>query len=481
MKILFAASESAPFFKSGGLGDVAYALPKELKKQGIDIRVVLPLYNHMAEKYKQELTHVVDFEVELGHYRRKYVGVEALELDGVTYYFIDNKEYFDRGVLYGEPDEGERFGYFDLAVIEMMEKIDFIPNIIHCNDWQTAMIPALLVDKYHWVEAYRDIRKILTIHNIRFQGWYPSEILYDVFNTTMSLFHPNGAQAGNMVNFMKAGINFSDIVTTVSPNYAGEIQTPEFGEGLDGVLRQNSWKIRGIINGIDYDINNPATDANIVENYELDTAVTGKRANKVALQERLGLAVDPDLPLMGVVSRLTDQKGMQLIEAKAEEIINTQDVQIVILGTGDAQFENSFRFFEWKYPGIFCAYIDFDVALAQQIYAASDIFLMPSAFEPCGLSQMISMRYGTLPLVHETGGLKDTVTPYNQYTGTGNGFSFGIFNDHTFAQTVYYALDVYNNQPEAWEKLIYQAMTTDFRWVHPAGDYIAIYQDLLDE
>lgn len=478
MKVLFVAAEGAPFFKTGGLGDVAYALPKELRKQGVDIRVVLPYYTQMPEKFKEQLTEITHFRVELG-YKSAYVGVKTLTLDGVQYYFIDNLAYFDRDQLYGQNDDGERFGFFDIAVIEMMEKVDFIPDIIHVNDWQTAMIPALLVDRYHWVDSYQNIRKVLTIHNIRFQGWQNESVLKEIFNTSYALFHENGVKKEGQVNYLKGGINFSDKITTVSPNYAREIQTPEFGEKLDGELRYNAWKLSGIINGIDYEQNNPETDPHLVENYDASTVQKGKAANKRALQERVGLSLDPDVALLGVVTRLTDQKGMQLLQEKAEYLLTNFNIQIVVLGTGDEAFENSFRYFEWKYPGEFCAYIDFDVELAQQIYAGSDMFLMPSAFEPCGLSQMIAMRYGTLPIVHETGGLSDTVQPYNQYTGEGNGFSFNIFTGDVFAHVIQIALDIYENQPDVWFQLIHQAMATDFRWTDPAKAYIRLYEDLL--
>lgn len=478
MKVLFVAAEGAPFFKTGGLGDVAYALPKELRKQGVDIRVVLPYYTQMPERFKEQLTEITHFRVELG-YKSAYVGVKTLTLDGVQYYFIDNLAYFDRDQLYGQNDDGERFGFFDIAVIEMMEKVDFIPDIIHVNDWQTAMIPALLVDRYHWVDSYQNIRKVLTIHNIRFQGWQNESVLKEIFNTSYALFHENGVKKEGQVNYLKGGINFSDKITTVSPNYAREIQTPEFGEKLDGELRYNAWKLSGIINGIDYEQNNPETDPHLVENYDASTVQTGKAANKRALQERVGLSLDPDVALLGVVTRLTDQKGMQLLQEKAEYLLTNFNIQIVVLGTGDEAFENSFRYFEWKYPGEFCAYIDFDVELAQQIYAGSDMFLMPSAFEPCGLSQMIAMRYGTLPIVHETGGLSDTVQPYNQYTGEGNGFSFNIFTGDVFAHVIQIALDIYENQPDVWFQLIHQAMATDFRWTDPAKAYIRLYEDLL--
>lgn len=480
MKILFATSECAPFYKTGGLGDVASALPKVLRQKGIDVRVVMPYYTNLPATYQAQLQEVTHFYVHMGR-RDAYVGVKTLVRDEVTYYFIDNHDYFDRpNGLYGYDDDGERFGFFDLAVIEMMQQIDFIPNIIHVNDWQTAMIPVLLVDRYHWISAYRDIRKILTIHNIRFQGWADKNILPEVFGTGFDTYHLNGVMHREKVNFLKGGINFSDIVSTVSPSYAQEIQTPAFGEGLDGVLRANHFKIRGIINGIDYETNNPKTDERLAARFTDRTFKTGKAKNKATLQARVGLEVNPFVPLLGVVSRLTDQKGMQLISEKAEELLATTDVQFVILGTGDPSFENTFRYFESRYPGRFCAYIAFDTALAQLIYAGSDLFLMPSAFEPCGLSQMIAMRYGTLPLVHEIGGLKDTVIPYNQFTGTGNGFSFAPFNGEDFANVLRYALWLYHERQPVWDALITHAMTRDFSWDHPADEYITMYQELLN-
>lgn len=477
MKVLFAAGEAAPFFKTGGLGDVAYALPKELVKQGVDIRVVLPYYSKMPVKYQELVEDVLNFTIQVGN-KRVYCGVKTLTWEGVQYYFIDNQDYFNREGLYGYWDDGERFGFFSMAVIEMMEKVGFIPDVVHVNDWQTAMIPVLLVDKYHWIETYRQIRKVLTIHNIVFQGIYDPIILSSVFGTGYNIFHENGVQYFGNVNFLKGGINFSDVVTTVSPSYANEIQTPEFGAGLEGALRHNSWKVRGIINGIDYEKNDPETDEKIPYHFSSKN-LAGKKKNKLFLQEKLGLPAGENIPLIASISRLTDQKGFQLVEEKLEELLHTRNTQVIILGTGEARYENSFRYFEERYPKKMRALIAFDVDLAQQIYAASDLFLMPSAFEPCGLSQMIAMRYGTLPIVHETGGLKDTVIPYNFATGEGTGFSFNGFNGYTMLGTIYRALDVYEKQPRAWKLLMEQAMAVDFSWSEPAQEYIAIYESLL--
>lgn len=478
MKVLFAAAEAAPFFKTGGLGDVAYALPKQLAKQGVDIRVVLPYYTQMPEQYKQQVEEIHHFRFQLG-VKNVYCGIKTLMLEGVRYYFIDNLAYFDRPALYGQWDDGERFAYFSTAIIEMLEVIDWIPDIVHCNDWHTAMVPVLLVDRYHWKNRLRHIRKVITIHNLRFQGNFAPSFLGEVLGTGYNTFTEDGVRDNERVNFLKGGINFSDRVTTVSPTYAWEITTPEFGEGLEGVLRYNHWKIRGIINGIDYDLNNPEMDRFLPYHFNVDH-LQGKAENKAALQQRVGLPVRHDVPMIGMVSRLTDQKGFQLVEERLEELLQA-DVQVVLLGTGESRFEHSFRYFESRYPDKMRSLITFDLGLAQQIYAGSDFFLMPSAFEPCGLSQMMSMRYGTLPIVHETGGLADTVQPYNQFTGEGTGYSFGHFDSWTMLQTIWYALDTYYQRREAHQQLVRQAMTRDFSWEGPANDYLQLYQELLND
>ena len=478
MRVLFASGEAAPFFKTGGLGDVAYALPKELAKQGVDVRVVLPNYSQMPEKYKEQLTEISHFRFQLGA-KNVYCGIKTLTLEGIIYYFVDNLSYFDRASIYGEWDDGERFGYFSTAIIEMLEVIDWIPEIIHCNDWHTAMVPVLLVDRYHWKERLRGIRKVLTIHNLRFQGVFEPSILENVFGTGYNTYTDDGLKYFDRVNFLKGAINFSDRVTTVSPTYAHEITTPEFGEQLDESLRYNHWKLSGIINGIDYDLNNPSNDPMIPNHFDVHD-LNGKALNKAELQAQVGLPVREEVPLIGVVSRLTDQKGFQLIEEILDGLLQ-QDIQIVLLGTGDPQFEQSFSYFAMKYPDKMKSLITFDIKLAQLIYAGSDMFLMPSAFEPCGLSQMMSMRYGTLPIVHETGGLKDTVEPFNVYTGAGTGFSFNGFNAHNLWHTIQLALDTYNNNPTAWQQLVEQAMLRDFSWKNPAKAYIDIYTTLINE
>lgn len=478
MKVLFASGEAAPFFKTGGLGDVAYALPKEMVKQGVDVRVVLPNYSQMPQKYQEQLTELVHFRFQLGD-KNVYCGIKTLNHEGILYYFVDNLSYFDRAGIYGEWDDGERFGFFSTAIIEMLEVIDWIPDIIHCNDWHTAMVPVLLVDRYHWKERLRNIRKILTIHNLRFQGVFDPSILTNVFGTGYNTYTEDGLKYFDRANFLKGGINFSDRVTTVSPTYAMEITTPAFGENLDEVLRYNNWKVHGIINGIDYDLNNPSTDPMIPHHFDAKD-LSGKYLNKAELQKQVGLPVKDDVPLIGIVSRLTDQKGFQLIEELLDGLLH-EDVQVVLLGTGDPHFEQAFHYFGQKYPDKMSSNITFDVKLAQLIYAGSDLFLMPSAFEPCGLSQMMSMRYGTLPIVHETGGLKDTVEPYNKYTGEGTGFSFYGFNTHNLWDTIQRALDVYRNNQFAWRTLVQNAMNKDFSWEKPTEQYIALYQELLDE
>ncbi|WP_027107977.1 glycogen synthase GlgA [Lacticigenium naphthae] len=475
MKVLFASSEAAPFFKSGGLGDVAGALPKEMKKQGLDIRVVLPLHSKLPAKYKEKLKEIAQFEVKVG-WRSQYCGVKTLDLNDITYYFIDSLYYFDRDQLYGEGDDGERYAFFSQALIEMMEKVDFIPDVLHLNDWHTAIVPVLLKDKYHWVEKYRDIKTVLTIHNLQFQGIFDQSTLSDLYGIGYNAFHDHGLEFFDNVNVLKGGIYYSDLVTTVSPTYAEEIKTAEFGYGLEGVLQDVGDKLVGILNGIDTDIYNPQTDPSLVVNYSIDS-LDKKVDNKTALQERVGLPVSPEIALIGMVGRLTEQKGADLIEQTLGELMY-RDVQVLILGTGDPRFENSFASFNQHHSDKFKAIIDFDVELAQQIYAGADIFLMPSAFEPCGLSQLNSLRYGTLPLVHETGGLVDTVEPFNPVSGKGTGFSFYDYNPLTMLKTIDHALTEYYDNPQNWKELMKQAMKKDFSWEKSASKYIDNYKKI---
>jgi len=477
MKLLFAATECAPFFKSGGLGDVLGALPKELAKQEHEVKVVLPYFVQLIpEEYKEQMKDVANFTVEVG-WRNQYCGIKALKQNNVTYYFIDNLYYFDRPALYGYDDDAERFAFFQLAAIEMLEVIDYIPEIFHVNDWQTAVIPVLLKDKYQWKIKLRDIRTVLTIHNLMFQGVYDQFVLSDLFGIGYNAFHEHGLKYYDNVNFLKGGIYYSDLVTTVSPTYANEIQTPEFGMGLHEDLQKVDNKLVGLLNGIDYDSYDPETDKTIPDTFSMDD-LSGKAKDKEALQERVGLPVEPDIPLIGVVTRLDEQKGIQLIIDSLDELLGFRSVQLVLLGTGKPYFEEAFRHFTNKYPDKFKGIIDFDVNLAQLIYAGCDLFLMPSAFEPCGLSQMNSMRYGTLPIVHEVGGLADTVIPYNHETGEGTGFSFYDFDAQTMLNTIDHALTIYYDFPEQWEGLIVQAMEENNSWEHAAQAYIEQYKYL---
>lgn len=475
MKVLFAAAECAPFFKSGGLGDVVGSLPKELVQNGADVRVVLPFHTIMPQVYKDMLQDLGQFTVRMG-WKERFCGIKQLELEGVTYYFVDNLQYFDRPSLYGFEDDGERFSFFSMAAIELMEKVDFIPDVLHAHDWHTAIIPVLLKDKYHWISAYSDIKTVLTIHNLQFQGRFGQEVLGDWLGIGYNAYHDHGLQYYDDVNFFKGGMYYADFVTTVSPNYANEIQTPEFGFGLDGVLRDINYKLTGILNGIDYEANNPSIDKRINSNFDRES-IDQKAPNKAYLQEKLGLEVRDDILLIGVVSRLTDQKGFGLVEYIMDELM-TRPVQVALLGTGDEKFENSFKHFNWAYPGKHVAVLDFDTTLAQEIYAGADLFLMPSAFEPCGLSQMISMRYGTLPLVHEIGGLKDTVQPYNQFDVTGTGFTFNGFTPANLMNKIDEALGVYYDYPDNWRSVQYQAMSQDNSWKNSASHYIDLYNKL---
>ncbi len=475
MKIMFVAAEGAPFAKTGGLGDVIGALPKSLVKNGNEVAVVLPYYDMVAAKFGDQVEDVLYFYTELG-WRRAYVGVKRLVRDGVTFYFIDNQDYFFRGSVYGEWDDGERFAFFQLAALELMEKVDFIPDILHVHDYHTAMIPFLLKEKYHWINAYKNIKTVFTIHNIEFQGQFDPGMLGELFSVGAERYEDGTLRWNDCLNWMKAAVLYSDRVTTVSPSYAQEIMTPEFGKGLDQVMRMESGKLSGIVNGIDTDLLDPETDPYLVAHFSADD-LSGKAKDKAALQERVGLPVRSDVPLIGIVSRLTDQKGFDLVVNELNNILQN-DLQVVVLGTGYADYENAFAWFGHNYPEKMSANITFDLELAQQIYAACDIFLMPSAFEPCGLSQMMAMRYGTLPLVHEVGGLRDTVIPYNRYEKTGTGFTFNNFSGYWLTTTLSLALDVYYNHKEDWQVLQQNAMSTDFSWDTASLAYEDLYKGL---
>lgn len=474
MKMLFAVSECVPFVKSGGLADVAGALPKELARLGMDVRVVLPKFGLIPDTFKDSMEKVSEFTVSVG-WRNQYCGVESLEYEGITYYFIDNEYYFKRDSLYGHYDDGERFSFFCRAVLEMLPWIDFQPDILHCHDWHTGMVNFLLNEEYRYFSFYENIKTVFTIHNLQFQGIFPKEILPDILNLSLDYFCSGQLEFYGNINFMKAAILASDIITTVSPTYKNEIQTPYFGEKLDGLLCERSASLTGILNGIDGDLYNPATDNLIKENYDhLQTG--GKMVNKKFLQETLGFEVLPSTPVMSMVTRLTKQKGLDLVAHVFEEILQ-EDIQMIVLGTGDTLYEEFLKAMEARYPKKFKAIIGFNETLAHQIYAGSDLFLMPSMFEPCGLGQLIAMQYGTIPIVRETGGLNDTVQSYNEWDGTGNGFSFSNFNAHDMLYTIRRALQFYKND-EVWNGLVKAAMSRDYSWAQSAFQYYQLYAGL---
>ncbi|MEE1012939.1 MAG: glycogen synthase GlgA [Clostridia bacterium] len=474
-KILMCSSEVAPFAKTGGLGDVLGALPQALVKLGHDVRVVLPKYGCVPQQYREQMEFKFFLYIPLG-WRRKYCGVFELVKDGVTYYFIDNEYYFGDPYLYKWNDL-ERFSFFDKACLEILRSLDFRPDVIHCHDWQTGMIPVLLNAYFVRDEFYRGIKTVFSIHNLRYQGIYSMDIVADFFSLDKSFFTDDKLEFHGCANLLKGGIVYSDYVTTVSPTYAEEIKTHMGGERLDGLLAARSNSLYGIINGIDTVEYSPKTDPMIYENFDLRNLVSKKKLNKIRLQEQLGLPVDGEKAVIGIVSRLVDQKGFDLIADAMGELMS-MDIQLVVLGTGDAKYEELFRQNAWFHPDKVSANITFSNDLAHKIYAGCDIFLMPSMFEPCGLSQMISMAYGTIPLVRETGGLKDSVQPYNEFTGEGNGFSFYPYNSHDMMHTLRMALHHFANK-EVWVPLMKRAMKTDFSWNSSAKKYDEMYKSLL--
>lgn len=478
MKVLYVTAECWPFIKTGGLGDVAYALPKALKKEGVDVRVIMPKYSNIPTYLKDKFKPVAEFSVKVG-WRNQYCGIESMELDGVTFYFIDNEFYFkrsDQPSIYGHGDDPERFAFFTNAVLAAIEKLNFYPDVMNLNDWHTGMIPLMLKENYGHLRKYKNIKTVYTIHNLQYQGIFNKEILGNIFDLSYDHFNNGDIEFYGNVNFMKAGIVFADKVTTVSKTYAKEIQTEFYGEGLDGLLKANAYKLEGILNGIDYDLNNPATDNAIFVNFDVN-CIEKKLENKKKLQEILGLEVNPDIPLVGIVSRLTSQKGLDLINYMMPEIMS-ENLQMVVLGTGEHQYQSMFNYYNSNFSDKLSARITFDTAFAQQIYAACDIFLMPSLYEPCGIGQMLAMRYGSIPIVRETGGLKDTVMPYNKFTGEGNGFSFANYNAHEMFFTLQKAIKLYQDK-NIWNNLIINAMNTDNSWKKSAQDYIRIFKSLI--
>ncbi|MBU3161113.1 glycogen synthase GlgA [Clostridium frigoris] len=475
MKVLFVASEAYPFIKTGGLGDVAYALPKALRKLGIDARVILPKYSKIPLAFRSCMENIASFNVEVG-WRNQYCGLEHLMYDGVPYYFVDNEYYFKRPHIYGDYDDGERFAYFSKAVLEAIRYMgDFKPDIIHCNDWQCGSVPILLKDKYNEDNLYNEIKSVFTIHNLQYQGIFPKDALYDLLNLDWKYFNENEMKFYDAISFMKGGIVFADAVTTVSKTYAKEIQTPFYGERLDGLLSSRSSNLYGIVNGIDYEIYNPEVDKKILYNYDIKT-IKQKVKNKLKLQARLGLTINENIPMIGIVTRLVKQKGLDLIVEKLQELLSLP-IQIVLLGNGDGYYEDIFQYYASIYPSIISSNIIFDETLAQQIYAASDMFLMPSLFEPCGIGQLIALKYGSIPIIRETGGLKDTIIPYNEYTGKGNGFSFENYSGRELLETINRALDLYKDKV-TWAKLVQNAMTCDNSWENSAKNYMELYSDL---
>ncbi len=475
MQIVFASAECAPFVKTGGLGDVAGSLPAALVRAGAEVIVMVPKYATIKDEYKAQMEHFSDFYVSLG-WRNEYCGLEKLEHNGVTYMFIDNERYFARDYPYGFFDDGERFAFFSKAITESLQHLPagFECDILHCNDWQTALAPVFLREFYQGLPLYDRVKTVFSIHNVAFQGQFSDTVMEDI----LGVAHIPAAASqlrcdACSINYMLGALRYADAITTVSPTYASEIQTPEFGEGLDGVLRERSYALQGILNGIDVAGFDPATDKRIAANYTVEDR-SGKAVCKAKLQEELGLEVRDDRPLMVMVTRLTRQKGMDLVMYALDRIL-AGGVQVAVLGTGDRDYEDGLRYFQDKYPGTMAARIEFDPALSQRMYAAADMFLMPSKFEPCGLSQIIAMRYGTLPIVRETGGLKDTVIPYNEFTGEGTGFSFTNFNGDEMGDAVFRAARLFWDNRDAWNQLVTQAMSQDFSWTRSADKYLDLY------
>ncbi|MGG3942192.1 glycogen synthase GlgA [Peribacillus psychrosaccharolyticus] len=475
MNILFAASECAPFVKTGGLGDVIGALPLSLTEEGANVSVVLPKYGDLSQHYKDQMEWIKSIEVPVG-WRSKFCGIEKYDYQGITVYFLDNEYYFKRHGSYGFGDDGERFAFFSRAVLEALPYFENQPDLIHCHDWQTGLIPVLLKAHYEKHPFYENIKTVFTIHNLRYQGVYSKSVLSDLLDLSELYYHMDGLEFYGNVSYLKAGLAYADCLTTVSKTYAAEIQTPYYGENLDGFLRKRGTELSGIVNGIDDFSYNPERDEQIFMPY---TDSEGKMANKKHLQEILGLPVRDDVPIISIVTRLVDQKGIDLILHIFHEMMG-QNVQFVVLGTGEQRYEDSFRYFMDVYPEKVSAQLYFDETMARKIYAGSDMFLMPSAFEPCGIGQLLAFRYGTLPIVRETGGLKDTVIPYNRFTGEGNGFSFANYNAHELLYTIEQAVALYHFEPKKWKDLVARVMALDFSWTASSQQYLTLYKDLMD-
>lgn len=477
MKILFVTSEANPFIKTGGLADVSFALPKALHEKGEDVRIIMPKYEDISGDFTSKMTQLATFGVSVG-WRNQYCGLQYLTYDGIPVYFVDNEYYFKRHGCYGYFDDGERFSYFCRAVMESVKYMDdFYPEVIHCNDWQTGMVPLYLSEVYKDRPEFSKAKSIFTIHNLKYQGVFSRSVIHELLGIGEEYFSEDKIKFYDGISFMKAGIVYADKITTVSKTYAKEIQTAYYGEGLDGLLRQKSGKLVGITNGIDYSSNDPKKDKFIV-NYGLST-LKNKAVNKEMLQRLAGLPTNPDVPVIAMVTRLVKQKGLDLVTRVIEDILK-MNVQLIVLGTGDNDYQDFFEYYASSYPAKIASFIQFDNAIASKVYAGSDILLMPSLFEPCGLSQMIAMAYGTLPLVRETGGLSDTVIPYNEFTGDGNGFSFTNYNAHDMLNVIEYAVSCYQDR-KTWTKLVKNAMRTKFEWKTQADEYLKIYNEILEE
>ena len=476
MKILFAASECMPFVKTGGLADVIGALPREIRKNGNDIRVIIPLYKAIDSAWRNRMEHVLYFYINLG-WRRQYVGIEKLEKDGVTYYFVDNEQYFGRDYIYGlGGDEGERYAFFCKAVLEALPRLDFVPDVLHCHDWQTGMICALYKAQYMNLPLYTGIKTVFTVHNLQYQGLFDVNEIEELLSLGEWAYSPDNLEFYGKCSFMKAGLVFADRISTVSPTYATEILSPYYGERLDGLLRSRESALSGILNGIDTVEYNPETDTLIESRYTAES-FDKKLANKLALQKELGLQEDPDCPLIGMVSRLSGQKGLDLVERVLDEIMAT-GAQVVVLGMGDSKYMDLFGWAQWKYAGKLAACFQMNHALSHRIYSAADLFLMPSMFEPCGLSQMIALRYGTLPIARETGGLRDTVLAYNPATGDGNGFTFFNYNAHDMLHVIEQAVNMYRTDRETFNLIAKRAMAGEYGWDKSALKYVELYSSV---
>ena len=476
LKVLYVASEAVPFVKTGGLADVAGSLPKELKQKGVDVRVVIPKYSGIKEEYRNNMEHIYDGEINVS-WRKKYLGIDRYDYKDVPFYFIDNQEYFYREGYYGYPDDVERFTFFCRAVLEMLPHIDFWPDVIHMNDWQTGLISVYLKLEHNEDVRYNKIKTVYTIHNLKYQGRFWKGYLPDVLGLDWKYFNNGDLEYFDDINFMKGAIVYSDKVTTVSRSYAKEIQDPYYGEGLEGMLQKRDADLSGIINGLDYEDYNPETDKYIFKNFDVHNAIAIKGDNKEQLQKKLGLPVNRKIPMIGMVTRLVEAKGLDLVTRILDELLEYENVQFVILGTGDRQYEDWFKGLVWRYPKKVSVNIFFNNELAHQIYAASDLFLMPSQYEPCGIGQLIALRYGTVPIVRATGGLKDTVEAYNNYTQTGNGFSFNNYNAHELLFSIKRAIDGIADDRKHIH-LVENAMTADYSWEESAKQYKELYNSL---